>query len=82
MGWIKNNDAVKDPVCGMTVEPSATRAQTCYKGQTVYFCSQGCLQAFLSSPEKYGLVKKKNFWRRYVERLNRAVAANPPSCHG
>lgn len=82
MRWTKNKEAFKDPVCGMTIDPYTTNTHTCHKGQTVYFCSQGCLRTFLSSPEKYGRIKKKNFWRRYVERLNKAVASNPPSCHG
>lgn len=72
----------KDPVCGMTVDPQTAKAQTSYEGQRIYFCSRGCLQTFLSAPQKYGLTKKKGIWARYIQRLNKAMSTNPPSCHG
>jgi YHS domain-containing protein len=78
----KDTAPLTDPVCGMTVHPKTANAQTCYNGHQIYFCSQGCLQAFLSSPENYRLSKKKGIWARYLERLNKVMAANPPSCHG
>ncbi len=37
---------VKDPVCGMTFNPSRAVAKMDYKGQTYYFCSSGCLAEF------------------------------------
>jgi YHS domain-containing protein len=73
---------LKDPVCGMVVDPASAKAQTRYKGQKIYFCSRECLKEFLYTPERYGLTKKKGFWARYLERLGKAIAANPPSCHG
>ncbi|WP_367079317.1 YHS domain-containing protein, partial [Luteitalea sp.] len=33
--------SVKDPVCGMTVEPAKAAATSEYQGQTYYFCSAG-----------------------------------------
>ncbi len=42
----------KDPVCGMEVDPKIS-AKSEYKGQTYYFCSPGCKQAFDEEPEKY-----------------------------
>ena len=39
---------MKDPICGMTVEPdSAPRAER--NGQTFYFCSEDCREKFLSA---------------------------------
>lgn len=35
-------EALKDPVCGMTVEPTKAPAKGNYDGNTVYFCSPGC----------------------------------------
>jgi P-type Cu+ transporter len=36
----------KDPICGMTVEPSRAAAKGSYGGQTMYFCSTGCKAAY------------------------------------
>ena len=44
---------VKDPVCGMEVDPKTTTNKSDYKGQTYYFCSPGCKKAFETNPEKY-----------------------------
>ena len=45
---------VKDPVCGMMVDPQTAPAKTEYKGQTYYFCKKpGCKAAFEKDPEKY-----------------------------
>ena len=44
---------VKDPVCGMDVDPKTAAGKSEYKGQTYYFCSNGCKRAFDKEPEKY-----------------------------
>ena len=44
---------VKDPVCGMMVDPKTAPAKTEYKGKTYYFCAPGCKVAFEKEPEKY-----------------------------
>ena len=44
---------VKDPVCGMNVDPARARATAAYQGRTYYFCCPGCAQKFISDPEKY-----------------------------
>lgn len=44
---------VKDPVCGMDVDPAQAAATAEYNGQTYYFCSRGCKVAFDKDPEKY-----------------------------
>ncbi|MEF8788292.1 MAG: heavy metal translocating P-type ATPase, partial [Planctomycetota bacterium] len=43
----------KDPVCDMDVEPDEAAAQSEYEGQTYYFCSAGCREAFDEDPESY-----------------------------
>ena len=47
-------DKVKDPVCGMEIDPDETVAQEDHDGRTFYFCSEGCHQAFLNDPHRYG----------------------------
>ena len=43
----------KDPVCGMDVDEKKAAGKSDYQGQTYYFCSPGCKQAFDKEPEKY-----------------------------
>ena len=45
--------AVKDPVCGMSVDPSKARGSAQYQSQTYYFCSPGCMHRFVSEPAKF-----------------------------
>lgn len=44
---------VKDPVCGMDVDPKTATAKSEYQGQTYYFCSPGCKKSFDKEPQKY-----------------------------
>jgi Cu+-exporting ATPase len=44
---------VKDPVCGMSVDPKTAAGNSEYQGQTYYFCSTGCKKAFDKEPAKY-----------------------------
>src|ERR1700693_108709 len=43
----------KDPVCGMTVDPSKAAAKQKLRGTTYYFCSRGCAARFAKEPEKF-----------------------------
>lgn len=69
-----------DPVCGMAVDPATAAAKTCYNGIELYFCAEGCRNQFESAPQDYVVNKRKGFWRRYLERLNKATGGKPPSC--
>ncbi len=44
---------VRDPVCGMDVDPATTRHTGVYQGQTYSFCSPGCMAAFTADPQRY-----------------------------
>jgi P-type Cu+ transporter len=44
---------VKDPVCGMSVNPATARHKADHAGQMYYFCSAGCRDKFLAGPQKY-----------------------------
>lgn len=46
-------DKITDPVCAMSINPHEALAQTNYRGQTYYFCSQECREKFEKHPEKY-----------------------------
>ena len=44
---------VKDPVCGMEIDPASAAGSSEYEGQTHYFCNLSCKQSFDTEPEKY-----------------------------
>lgn len=43
---------VKDPVCGMTVDPERTPHHAVHAGSTYHFCSAGCRTKFVADPER------------------------------
>jgi len=45
--------AVKDPVCGMSIEESDAVANAEHGGTTYYFCSEDCAEEFRNDPESY-----------------------------
>ena len=44
---------VRDPVCGMTVDPAAGKPSHRHGGRTFHFCSEGCREKFAADPEAY-----------------------------
>ena len=48
-----NAHKVKDPVCGMMVDPHTTQHKAEHAGRPYYFCSAGCRAKFLADPERY-----------------------------
>jgi Cu+-exporting ATPase len=50
---------VKDPVCGMDVDPHTTKHRAQYAGKTYYFCSARCRERFITEPTKYLTAGKK-----------------------
>ncbi|MCW4463560.1 heavy metal translocating P-type ATPase [Sphingomonas sp. BT-65] len=46
-------EQVKDPVCGMTVDPAKTQHHAWHDGEEFHFCSAGCRTKFLADPERY-----------------------------
>jgi Cu+-exporting ATPase len=44
---------VKDPVCGMAVDPREAKQRAHYHGEDFYFCSASCRTKFLAAPERY-----------------------------
>ncbi|WP_027060835.1 heavy metal translocating P-type ATPase [Mesorhizobium loti] len=47
-------DAVlRDPVCGMTVDPAAGKPTSEHGGRLYHFCSEGCCTKFVAEPEKF-----------------------------
>jgi len=44
---------VRDPVCGMTVDPATTTHHASLDGHDYHFCCAGCRTKFLADPRKY-----------------------------
>jgi Cu+-exporting ATPase len=44
---------VKDPVCGMEIDPATAAGNEEYQGTTYYFCSESCHERFVGDPEKF-----------------------------
>jgi Cu+-exporting ATPase len=49
----KAMSTVKDPVCGMDIDPNNAAATEEYQGTTYRFCSISCQEKFKAEPEKY-----------------------------
>src|SRR5882724_10002300 len=44
---------VKDPVCGMTVDPATAKHRAEHEGRPYYFCCAGCNAKFTAKPAGY-----------------------------
>jgi heavy metal translocating P-type ATPase len=44
---------VKDPVCGMTVDPKTAKHRHTHAGHTYYFCAARCREKFIANPAAY-----------------------------
>ena len=44
---------VRDPVCGMSVDPATASHRADHTGKTYFFCSAGCREKFLADPAQY-----------------------------
>ena len=47
------SDLMKDPVCGMDVDPSTSKHQHVHDRQAYHFCSAGCVTKFSGDPAFY-----------------------------
>ncbi|MER8402639.1 heavy metal translocating P-type ATPase [Mesorhizobium sp. M1348] len=44
---------IRDPVCGMTVDPAAGKPTAGHGGHRYHFCSESCRSKFVAEPQKY-----------------------------
>ncbi len=44
---------VRDPVCGMTLDPQAGKPMAEHDGRRFFFCSEGCRTRFTAAPEEH-----------------------------
>lgn len=48
-----NPETVRDPVCGMMINPANAAGSTVHDNQTYYFCHTNCQKRFQSDPERF-----------------------------
>ena len=81
---VNNKKTVIDPGCGMDVLPGKTEITATFGGKTYYFCAEGCRKSFADDPEKFlnpKPAKKKSWWCRYTERLEKSTGGKAMKCH-
>lgn len=44
---------VKDPVCGMMIDPAKAAGKSEHGGQTYHFCSAACKSSFDADPHRF-----------------------------
>ena len=66
---------VRDPVCGMSVDPHKTPHRHEHRGHTYYFCSAGCRTKFAADPDKYLAPRPRD-----VESRCRKARSTPARC--
>ncbi|MDR7033776.1 heavy metal translocating P-type ATPase [Mesorhizobium sp. BE184] len=49
----KESSVLRDPVCGMVVDPATAAHFLHHDGEKHYFCSEGCLKKFEADPTRY-----------------------------
>ena len=79
-----NQISFTDPVCIMQVQHGNNNLMFTYKMRTYYFCSEACRRAFEADPDKYlnpTPRKRKGWWGRYLDRLEKATGGKAPQCH-
>jgi len=50
---MSSTTVVKDPVCGMDIEPANASGKTEHAGQTYYFCGARCKDNFDRNPAQF-----------------------------
>lgn len=80
----QSSDVFVDPVCLMNVSPGSQDIKSTYQTKTYHFCAEGCKKEFESDPEIFlspKPPKKKGWWGRYLDRLEKATGGKAMKCH-
>jgi P-type Cu+ transporter len=49
----QSKSSVRDPVCGMMIDPATSEHRFEYRGESFHFCSNDCKTKFTGNPEQY-----------------------------
>src|SRR4030095_14652255 len=74
---------IKDPICGMEIDPTAAFATREHMGQTFYFCSQSCVDQFDKDPHRYLMTSATTGFNPHaaLSRIELPVSGMPSSEH-
>lgn len=81
-----NAGTVRDPVCGMMVDPATTPHHARHDGNDYAFCSDGCRRRLIADPQRYlaapaGVVKPAPAGTRYTCPMHPEIVQDGPgSC--
>ncbi len=53
MAEVAQAEEVRDPVCGMKVDPRRAAGEQEFEGETYYFCGRSCVQRFAADPRSF-----------------------------
>jgi P-type Cu+ transporter len=79
---ILSQPKLKDPVCGMTVDPARAAATLEHHGEKFFFCSKGCAQRFAADPAKFLVAPGTAGMAGSVQRQNTAPATSNANALG
>ena len=70
----------RDPVCDMEIEVGSAAATREYQGETLYFCSPGCVTNFDADPARYVRQPSagKHSERTYICPMHPEVVSDKP----
>src|SRR5512145_3076926 len=74
---------VRDPVCGMEIEPQSAFATRKHMGQTFYFCSQSCVDQFDQDSHRYMTTSATTGFNpeRTLSRIELPLSGSPSNGH-
>ncbi|MGF7008964.1 Cu+-exporting ATPase [Aminobacter sp. BE322] len=81
---------IRDPVCGMVVDPAAGKPTLEREGHLFHFCSAGCRDKFVKEPEKYisatdpvcGMGVDRSSARNFLKHEGSSFYFCSPACEG
>jgi len=71
---------LKDPVCGMAVDPETAAASVEHDGVTFYFCCSHCAEKFKADPQTYLTGEAADSHAHHVEPVPEGTAYICPMC--
>lgn len=83
-------DVIRDPVCGMVVDPAAGKPTLEREGHLFHFCSAGCRDKFVKEPEKYisatdpvcGMSVDRSSAKNFLKHEGSSYYFCSPACEG
>jgi P-type Cu+ transporter len=67
---------LKDPVCGMEIDPKTAFAAREHMGQTFYFCSQACVDKFDADPHGFAAASQAQHTEDIEPAIEKALAGS------